>query len=371
MDKWNSPLGHPSISAKEKKQVKKPVVQSPAKEASIPQSPVKEASVPQSPVKEASVPQSPNRTRVNKLRRAVQNQAKKIEVDSDSEEEKADDPDYVIDEENTENFTKETSANKNKKVKRDKQISNMMKTRTGKYIKGSKTSTDYDEEIPAGFDDTKANKQKRQGMIIERRYDKTDINDLKKFVPTREDEELFEKYVIKQVYITSARFQVAGDDLSAESRKRMMEGKAPLREEKQAETKTAPAYKNAFKPLIIMLQQMKGRKLSVSDFFDFGKETLFKPQSIRDELLAFKKSSSIKQHMLEVYSKLVRAQAAEAEKNPHKFENYVINAENLTKVQLDHAADIESNNFMKKCGNVLDKNKLLSKELSKIREAEV
>ena len=30
MDKWNSPLGHPSISAKEKKQVKKPVVQSPA-----------------------------------------------------------------------------------------------------------------------------------------------------------------------------------------------------------------------------------------------------------------------------------------------------------------------------------------------------
>ena len=355
-DRGNRPYGHPTVDGKPTRVTKKYLQTEKEKNTE------KEIEV------FTPVPvQNEKRSTRPRKKRVVYSESE----ESGSDNEKECQPTLALQDSSQDSDTdKEIQKPKNKKVRRDKKVSNIQISKKGKIKKQMKSVLDYD--IPDGWQNSgllEAKLKRRQDMIdVRLQGDDSDDFSWKK---SETETAILREKIISKVYKKSARFEVGQAELHPESIAKIMKGQKPLKEDMYAVPKTVDLYEEAANRLMDMFQKKKKMKLSFGDFFCFDRmEKIIYPSNIINDLEEYQVSVGVKQHMLYVYILLVGIQSVEAEQNFNKFSSLVRGAETLTEAQLVSESRKEAGHFMSLCTSTLQNLRTGAHAINKNRMAQ-
>ena len=294
------------------------------------------------------------------------------ESGGDSENEKEYRPASVLkDSSQDSDFEEEVQISTTKRVRRDKKVSDIQKSKKGNIKKQTKSELDYN--IPNGWERSglvEAKAKRRQDLINTRLLANNETENFSWKTTERETNILREK-VISKVYKKSGRFELGQAEINPESLALVMKGQKPLPEDNFVVPRTVDLYESAAYRLMDMLQKKKEMKLSFGDFFCFEDiARIIYPYNLFEDLEEYEAPVGIKQHMLFVYIILVSIQSSEAEKQFKKFGSLVRGADTLTQSQLVQESREKAGIFQNICTSTIQLLREGGKSLNKGRAAQ-
>merc|ERR1712095_204726 len=159
-----------------------------------------------------------------------------------------------------------------------------------------------DYPIPAGFEDIVIQREIRHQLMIQAKNDAHNEDvDWSRWQPTEEDLDLIKKMISRPVFKDSGNFHAGEHVMSAESKRRMMKGEEPEKEDRRWMTKTEANYKIGLQHFAIMFQEKNQKILKLADFLEFGTTSLIHPWDITEDVEEYETDPHTKKFIFQAY----------------------------------------------------------------------